>query len=104
MKRKQDETTECDTCAGNRQLLDAIRQELGDLKSMAKRGRVLEAVRIEVAHLGPDDYLVFTAPHRLSDDDISELLSQIRNTFSGAKAIILDAGLQLSVVHPDGAQ
>lgn len=106
MKRQQTQTTDCDTCAGNRQLLEQIRQDVAALSEQIGSPLVatLESIRVEVASLGPDDYVVFTAAHRLSDEEISELMCRVKRTMPGVKVIILDGGLRVSVIHPDGAQ
>lgn len=104
MYKRQPETADCGYCEGNRQLLNQLLADVATLseKVATSPALSLESLRIEVAHLGPDDYLVLTAPQRLCDDQVSNLISNVRATVPNAKVIILDGGLQLSVVHPDG--
>jgi len=107
MYKRQPETADCGYCEGNRQLLDQL---LADVRAISEKienigsplAQTLESMQIEVAHLGPDDYIILTTERHLSDDEVSQIEANVAKPLSGRKIIILDGGLKLAVVHPDG--
>jgi hypothetical protein len=104
MKRRPETTADCDMCVGNRQLLNQLLADVAALSDKVGNSPALtlEGLRIEAAHLGPDDYLVVTAERPLDDDEVANIVERTRQTFPGRKAVVVDGGLRLSVVHPDG--
>jgi hypothetical protein len=104
MKRRPETTADCDTCVGNRQLLNQLLADVAALSDKVTNSPALtlEGLRIEVAHLGPDDYLVFTADRPLADVEVANIVERTRQTFPGRKVIVLDGGLNVAVIHPVG--
>lgn len=102
MKRRQAEITECDTCAGNRQLLDALRQDVANLAEAANLSRVhaFESLRIAVANLEPGDIVVISSPIRLPDQEWDDIRAQFAQNFPGIKGMCVEAGLTVGVIHP----
>jgi hypothetical protein len=62
-------------------------------------GPELESVRI--MRLQPDDVIAVEVDRPISDHEVAQLLTRIKRTFPGHKAIVLDNGARLSVARPD---
>ncbi len=58
--------------------------------------------RLAIAALGPADVLVLSCPGIVSLAQKDRIRAQLVGVFPGRKVLILDAGLELSIVAPDG--
>jgi nucleotide-binding universal stress UspA family protein len=60
-----------------------------------------EEWRIHIAALGPDDVIVLSSKQKLSSAQMEKIKVDLVGLF-GRKVLILDAGLELSIVAPTG--
>jgi hypothetical protein len=93
MKRQPEKPAECDMCVGNRQLLEAIRAEIAEMKTTP---------RINVATLRPDDVLVFSTERHLSDAEFTDIDDRIKASPLGdVPRVLLEDGMTVRVVRPE---
>ncbi len=60
---------------------------------------LLAVTDVERLSLNPDDMLVLKSPVILSDDDYAEISNRLRALLPDTKIIILEAGLDISVLR-----
>lgn len=98
-KREAAAELECAMCVGNRQLLEQLQQDVAAIREQY----ATVPVRIAATDVHPGDVLVLTAPHHLSDDEVSAIGDELRQHFPGGEALVIDGGMHINVIRPEGA-
>jgi len=98
MHKHQPETTNCGYCEGNRQLLNQLLADVGDLK------RANAEPRINVIDWRDGDTLILTAQHRMTDQEYEDIADRLQRQFPGRKAMLLEDGMQIGVLRPQDGE
>jgi len=57
---------------------------------------------VQILRLQPGDTLVITSPVWLSDQQVDEIKTSLKERFPGHQALLLDGGATLSVLRKEG--